>query len=135
MTTSKTKSTKIGKPFIISLVLLWILSTIAFWNQYELSNKVAELRTGLEFNTKGGEALEDNLSDVRERIKFIEYKVNENKILSALIQARVEYQKDKIQFVRILEDGSVLLEANYGTQNYFIIKVKETENSFIITRQ
>lgn len=68
-------------------------------------------------------------------MKFIEYKVNENRILSALIRARVEYQKDNIRFVRILEDESVLLEANYGTQDYFTIKVKETENSFIITRQ
>lgn len=66
------KKTQSNKVFYTFLAILWILSTIAFWNQYELNTQIAELRTGLEFNTKGGEALEDNLADLRNRVKETE---------------------------------------------------------------
>ena len=124
-----------NKGFYVFLVLLWVVTTIAFWYQNELNNaiqdKIENLKTDVSFSKEGGISLEDNLDDVRTRVKDLEYNANQKKIDKA---SDVVFSKYWIypQFVRILDNGNILFEFN--NQDLYPIEVSETsEGHYFIT--
>ncbi len=87
----------------------------AFWYKDEVNSSINSIKSDTAFVTSGHTALEDNLSDLRERTRSIELHTYRTQIEHALCAIEKKFPLSSPRFIRTNNDGSFLF--SYYTQS------------------